>query len=555
MHPATTGLRRVSRAVRSGGRALLRILVLFLLACLVREVANLDKLLGNASQIVAAHLVTPNYMQRRSAQWPPGGEVGKPLVVLLREADLAALGYAYPPPYDLHADLLRRLAEEGAQSIFIDFSFKDDRGDREAMAVLEEQIDALASRQPPLPVFLGVFGPASADVDCWGVVPGLAKHFQEPPVGGCRLARGSEARGRLVPVNISLDWPGEDGVVLYRDHGADCEKPECPQGPYSPAYALLSEPQRAAAPGAMEIVWVAAHSRPQDEACVRGLGRLFADGLEAARLRCTLIDVITVTELFDMDDAERRRRVEGRAIFYGGNLELSGDQWPVAVHGELPGVFVHAMAYDNLMTYGAAGVKHQGAMIAWVNALPDSWDVGFYDVMLLLSAILVVLLPPLARRLRASTRRSWPWRLGRLARLRWWLLPAGLPLLAIALMAWPSAYVGVLVAAALYLLIRATFCPAYLGFLLLGGLLSVLGYLWLDLGPLYLLTWIAMFELVVMLQAALDGWHHEAHRLRCSLPAVAPALERLVITVTHAVLCILTSRRRSPCLSRESSSA
>ncbi|WP_169151712.1 CHASE2 domain-containing protein [Azoarcus sp. TTM-91] len=556
MHAASPGSRRVSTALRAAGRSLLRIGVLFLLACLLREVANLDKLLGNASQIVAAHLVTPDYMHRRMARWPAGEQAGKPLVVLLSEGDLAALGYAYPPPYDLHADLLRRLAEDGAQSIFIDFSFKDDRGDRESMAVLEEQIDALAARQPPLPLLLGVFGAPSESSDCWGVVPGLAKRLLEPPGGGCRLARAAGEGGRLSPVNISLDWPGEDGVVLYRDHGADCEPPACAKAPFSPAYALLDEAQRAAAPGTMEIVWVAepAAAANKQKQCVRGLGSLFTDGLEAARLRCPLIDVLTVTQLLDMDDAPRRALVEGRAIFYGGKLELSGDQWPVALHGQLPGVFVHAMAYDNLMTYGPSGVKHQGAMIAWVKALPASWGVSFYDAMLLLSAVAAVLLPPAARRLRAAIRRSGLWRLARLARLRWCLLPAGLPLLAIALMAWPSSYAGVLAAAALYLLIRATFCPAYLGFLLLGGLLSVAAYLWLDLGPIYVLTWIAMFEVVVMLQAALDGWHRDAHRLRCALPAVAPVLERLVVGVTHAVLCRLTSRRRSPCLSRESSS-
>jgi hypothetical protein len=42
----------------------------------------------------------------------------------------------------------------------------------------------------------------------------------------------------------------------------------------------------------------------------------------------------------------------GKTVFYGGAFYLTSDRVTSPVYEELPGVYLHAMAYDNLVTFG-----------------------------------------------------------------------------------------------------------------------------------------------------------------------------------------------------------
>jgi hypothetical protein len=52
------------------------------------------------------------------------------------------------------------------------------------------------------------------------------------------------------------------------------------------------------------------------------------------------------------DPESYRADLAGRVVFYGGNLSQTPDIAFSPVHGPIPGVYVHATAFDNLMTYG-----------------------------------------------------------------------------------------------------------------------------------------------------------------------------------------------------------
>jgi hypothetical protein len=53
-----------------------------------------------------------------------------------------------------------------------------------------------------------------------------------------------------------------------------------------------------------------------------------------------------------IDPGDLEAKVRGKAVLYGVNLQSAGDVVSTPWHDRLPGVQVHAMALDNLLTYG-----------------------------------------------------------------------------------------------------------------------------------------------------------------------------------------------------------
>jgi hypothetical protein len=99
------------------------------------------------------------------------------------------------------------------------------------------------------------------------------------------------------------------------------------------------------------------------------------------------------------------------------------------------------MAYDNLMTYGAAGIKSKGWLPRELGPMAQPWKVHL-DLMLLVCAGVVVLLSLLTRPAQKATRsRPTGWR-GLPQKIRWCLLPVGVPVLAFWLLMSPTAMGG-----------------------------------------------------------------------------------------------------------------
>jgi len=72
--------------------------------------------------------------------------------------------------------------------------------------------------------------------------------------------------------------------------------------------------------------------------------------------RCAPIRSITVKELFYEDSDESvRQTIQNRYVFYGGYLEMTDDLIAPPTHWRIPGVYMHAMAFDNLTQWGTAG--------------------------------------------------------------------------------------------------------------------------------------------------------------------------------------------------------
>jgi hypothetical protein len=81
---------------------------------------------------------------------------------------------------------------------------------------------------------------------------------------------------------------------------------------------------------------------------------LVTRGPQALRLACPYTRTITVQHLLteSASDWDLRDALNGKTIFYGAGFQLTGDRVASPVFNELPGVYLHAMAYDNLVTLG-----------------------------------------------------------------------------------------------------------------------------------------------------------------------------------------------------------
>jgi hypothetical protein len=128
----------------------------------------------------------------------------------------------------------------------------------------------------------------------------------------------------------------------------------------------------------------------------------------ASKRKCPHTNTISVVHLLGRFDKKLKdESVKGRTIFYGGSFEMAGDRVISPVFDDLPGVYLHAMAYDNLLTFRTdykRAEQHGLSLSRVVNGL-----------LLLFTIVLLLLVdkpPAFARRLMG--------RLGEVSpRLRW----------------------------------------------------------------------------------------------------------------------------------------
>ena len=263
----------------------------------------------------------------------------KTLVVLFREENLATLKESFPISYARHAEVLEALAVYEPAAVFIDFAFIDKRPGQD-VAPLSEAICALQAS---------------------GVAVYLAASPLPGKAGGDGLRDGLD-RSCFTPVDVQMDTEiGASGVLTYRackNIAASCE----PAGLlWTPAFAMAA-PQvgLARADGQqMEIIWgnrVSALNESWMDCTSDGtlvhLRQMLKENPLASKRKCPHTNTISVIHLLGRFDQKLKDQVvKGNTVFYGGSFEMAGDRVISPVFDDLPGVYLHAMAYDNLLTF------------------------------------------------------------------------------------------------------------------------------------------------------------------------------------------------------------
>ena len=263
----------------------------------------------------------------------------KTLVVLFREENLATLKESFPISYARHAEVLEALAVYEPAAVFVDFAFIDKRPGQD-VAPLSEAICALQAS---------------------GVAVYLAASPLSGKAGGDGLRDGLD-RSCFTPVDVQMDTEiGASGVLTYRackSIAASCE----PAGLlWTPAFAMAA-PQvgLARADGQqMEIIWgnrVSALNESWMDCTSDGtlvhLRQMLKENPLASKRKCPHTNTISVVHLLGRFDQKLKDQVvKGNTVFYGGSFEMAGDRVISPVFDDLPGVYLHAMAYDNLLTF------------------------------------------------------------------------------------------------------------------------------------------------------------------------------------------------------------
>jgi len=322
--PAAAGAGRESRAPSAPARMLIRLSALVLIGALLFVFHGIRSYLSPWSQAIINGVVKYTYRQDGQAETT---------VVLFREDNLRDLREPYPVSYQRHAMVLDAIASYQPRAIFMDFVFMDQRP---GIADLRQAICDL--REAKIPVYLAVLEPMKR--------PDKAN---EPWVFEC----AAQVSAQMAPVYAT------SGVLTYA-HGVSVK------GEFlsTPAFAMAAPALKLERGDAqdMEIIWgngVAKLNEHWMSACARAgswlshLVSIFSNNpLKSAKLQCPYTQTITVGQLLlSSGDKELAKALQGSTVFYGAAFNLTGDRVASPVFEELPGVYLHAMAYDNLVTF------------------------------------------------------------------------------------------------------------------------------------------------------------------------------------------------------------
>jgi len=305
-------------------------------------------------------------------------------VVLFREENLRMLKEPYPVSYERHAEILEALSIYQPRAVFLDFVFLDKRP-REATETLRQAICNL--RDAKIDVYLAVIEP---------MTPPDSK---EPWVFEC----AHQVSAQMAPVYAA------SGVLTYA-HGFEIGDKFLPTAAFAMAAPKLKLEPRGAQD--MEIIWgngVSELNQRWMTECKRSgtwfshLVSIFTNNAsKMVKLRCPYTQTITVTHLLGSSgDADVARVLNKGAVFYGAAFNLTGDRVVSPVFEELPGVYLHAMAYDNLVTFrGDYKRAERELLIPSLTGRQISLPLtGVVDAMLLFVTVAILLLveePPLA---------------------------------------------------------------------------------------------------------------------------------------------------------------
>jgi CHASE2 domain-containing sensor protein len=287
---------------------------------------------------------------------------------VIDEDALQTLKIPWPWDYGTHARVLDALLQYHPKAVVVDFLFVDSRPDPTLPQLIEE-IHRYQSAHVPI-------------------------YFE----GGSRLPYGEAAlRPELAATGVKIldpSLPVYGGIARQYHFTGECFGSAHPHAAACLSLALQVfkdvYPQYPLAPlhGEMELVWgtrvapqnakwiTATDSGGVRKSCrfeIGPLRRVYLAIFDIAAVQnpCPYNAEIPVVALMQgSDDPDLVALAGNRVVFYGGALQGAQDEVSTPVNGLLPGVFVHAMALDNLITY--KGRPKQNVIVIWGRTLASN---------------------------------------------------------------------------------------------------------------------------------------------------------------------------------------
>lgn len=334
-----------------------------------------------SSEQLFYRIISPSYPQ--ASEDPksnsPFDDITEIAVIVIDDQSLKDFREPWPPPFSIHEKILKKvLTESTPKAVFIDFGFFDLR-DPDEVGILASTLGehALPNRSFPrsarlwretaastedatargkIPVFLaGAPGPLDPENDRYRleVIPRLKN-----AVTGTVSTREAD-NGSYVLYDCDMDRPSA-ALALYgtdRDDWTRWNLDDCQTGWRS-----------AGGPNMLSIFWATWGDETRSRgsyACKSLPGGVTERILQV--LIAPLLDLLGVETWSNKFQACPPHRavsaqqfladetgvmsafIEDRYVFYGGNFVMADDLIVPPTHKPVPGVFLHAMALDNLL--------------------------------------------------------------------------------------------------------------------------------------------------------------------------------------------------------------
>ena len=349
------------------------------------------------------------WLLRMLAPFYPEAGQEEVVVVLIDDQALASMGASWPLRYGEQARLLRQLLSYQPKSLFVDLLYTQRRYDGGPTAGLQRALGSFHEQGVPLiladyhdahgrslvlPEFASVARTAAVNWSGYGeryplLLQSPQGELRTPALQlyqvGCE-AQGCSNEGFEAPLLVRWGYWSDAGMQGFVDL-AGCDV-RGQRGNWGQLFSMLAADAFRSQRAASEV------ERPQP---------------------CPYTRTLYANQLRDPSVADVLR---GKHVLLGAHIRGIPDLVSSPVQGLLPGVYVHAMALDNLLTQGSG----------YWRAAPDGWlGVNLSDwleIALLLLAGLVALWIPARPRAEGS-------RLYRCAShyLFWFVLLSGLALL------------------------------------------------------------------------------------------------------------------------------
>jgi hypothetical protein len=282
------------------------------------------------------------------------GAQDKTAVVLYRDKDLQ--GKSWPPAYGEHARHLSRVRAGEPLALMIDFVFVDPRPDP---TIRELRKELMAFEAAGIKVFLA--SPHEESAKAPKIRKELEGAFATPvPVPGLV----GSASGIGYPLFVLAHEGKRKPTAAPALYGALCN------GDDRKGTGHFCEPRTAAAQvlpldeaaWTLELFWGMSYPESLSHVACRSipgfLGRLWTiiwSHGEGLRVDCAFTPTVTIEDLTSTEDPKELKKLfKGKAVFYGANFLAGSDIIFPPTHYSLPGVYSHAMALDNLLTFGTS---------------------------------------------------------------------------------------------------------------------------------------------------------------------------------------------------------
>lgn len=263
-------------------------------------------------------------------------------VVLIDDDSLDPQKGAWPVPYRTHARWLRNIGLiHKPRAIFLDITFGRERDD----PTLPELVSALCElRDAGVPVFLAAL---PGDDGGLRLRDGLATPAGEPPCFTMVDVRYAASKVDRLVWSYPL-WSEGDTRSAALAMAQDAAGIPLTRGGEAMAltWGVDNLDQRRFSPDCRR-------ARGGYPEMLPGYVRRLLNGPEADKPICPYTRTLTLSELraADADQARLQDLLTGRYVMIGAALSGFNDTVLSPVHDVIPGVFMHAMALDNLLTY------------------------------------------------------------------------------------------------------------------------------------------------------------------------------------------------------------